>query len=428
MAAIDRTDDGPSTPRMLSVRAYATPLARAAGTIDRIAAAPVSEYDVEGLWLLGNAAAILGAFELASQLLAGAAKMLRAQGRLGHLARVLALSAWADAHLGHWEPARLAAEEAGRLADESDQPIWRAGAHVASSVLAARRGETDMADSFATQAERIALPIGARFIMAIVRFAHGITTLAAGNHADVYAQLRRLFDPTQRWYHPPTTFAALADLTEAALHGGDLDDVRVLVGATPVLHAATTTPWIRASMLYARPLLADDHEAEVDFLASLGPEIAAWPFHHARLQLAYGQWLRRQRRMAESRVPLRAARDAVDTLGAVPRSQHARHELRAAGEASPRRSPRGREQLTSQELQIAQMAGRRPVEPGHRSATVSVASHRRIAPVPHLLEAGLHVRRPVAHRARRHRTSSPLKGAESVQASEVSRCRLGGSA
>jgi DNA-binding NarL/FixJ family response regulator len=74
------------------------------------------------------------------------------------------------------------------------------------------------------------------------------------------------------------------------------------------------------------------------------------------LQLAFGEWLRRQRRTAESRAPLRAARDAFDALGVVPWGERARQELRASGESSRRRTPDRLDELTPQELQIAQMA------------------------------------------------------------------------
>ena len=64
----------------------------------------------------------------------------------------------------------------------------------------------------------------------------------------------------------------------------------------------------------------------------------------------------RQRRAADSRAPLRAARDTFDTLGAHPWSERARQELRASGETSRRPTPDARDQLTPQELQIAQLA------------------------------------------------------------------------
>src|SRR5207253_9635484 len=51
------------------------------------------------------------------------------------------------------------------------------------------------------------------------------------------------------------------------------------------------------------------------------------PFLGRGYLLAYGAWLRRHRRPAESRSPLLAARDTFDALGAAPWSDRARTEL-----------------------------------------------------------------------------------------------------
>jgi DNA-binding NarL/FixJ family response regulator len=58
----------------------------------------------------------------------------------------------------------------------------------------------------------------------------------------------------------------------------------------------------------------------------------------------------------ESRAPLREARDLFDAIGTTSWGDHARAELRASGERSRRRRPEARDQLTAQELQIAQLA------------------------------------------------------------------------
>jgi ATP/maltotriose-dependent transcriptional regulator MalT len=104
------------------------------------------------------------------------------------------------------------------------------------------------------------------------------------------------------------------------------------------------------------PTLADDEQAAERFDEALGADLGRWPFQRARLELAHGQWLRRQRRITESRAPLRDARDAFDALGCAAFSQQARRELRASGESSRRRDPAARDQLTAQELQIAHLA------------------------------------------------------------------------
>jgi DNA-binding CsgD family transcriptional regulator len=108
---------------------------------------------------------------------------------------------------------------------------------------------------------------------------------------------------------------------------------------------------------HARALLAtEEADAQRCFDDALAADLGRWPLQRARLSLAYGEWLRRRRRIAESRAPLRTARDTFDTLGCVSWSARARRELRASGEASRRRDPTARDQLTAQELQIAQLA------------------------------------------------------------------------
>jgi DNA-binding CsgD family transcriptional regulator len=114
-------------------------------------------------------------------------------------------------------------------------------------------------------------------------------------------------------------------------------------------------PLLHAGLRYVRPLLARDADAEALFAAAESSD-PAWPFLRARAQLAHGEWLHRQRRSADSRAPLRAARDTFDALGTIPWSERARHQLRASGETSRRRTPEARDELTPQELQIAQMA------------------------------------------------------------------------
>jgi DNA-binding CsgD family transcriptional regulator len=118
----------------------------------------------------------------------------------------------------------------------------------------------------------------------------------------------------------------------------------------------TPSPALHGGLRHARAVLAGDDDAEPLFRAALRVDAGRWPFTRARTQLAYGQWLRRRRRVADSRALLRAARDTFDTLGTMPWSEQARQDLRAAGETSRRPAVEARDRLTAQELQIAQMA------------------------------------------------------------------------
>lgn len=85
----------------------------------------------------------------------------------------------------------------------------------------------------------------------------------------------------------------------------------------------------------------------------LGSTLA--PFHRARNQLLYGEWLRRERSRREARVHLRAASELFRALGAAPWEERAAAELRATGETARKRDPSTLDQLTPQELQIADL-------------------------------------------------------------------------
>jgi ATP/maltotriose-dependent transcriptional regulator MalT len=248
------------------------------------------------------------------------------------------------------------AQEASRLAHETAQPIWEAGAQAAEAMLAGLRGDEEAALRLAAAAETVALPAGSGAVEGVVQLTRGVTSLGAGRHAEAYEHLRRMLDPSDAAHHRLDCHWAIGNLAEAAVRIGRRDEARALVGGLERRAALTPSPVFHQVMRHARAVLADDDDAEVLFQTALGPDMSSGPFDRARLELAYGIWLRRQRRAADARSPLRAARDTFDALGAIPWGHAARQELRATGEASRGRTPDVLEQLTAQELQIAQLA------------------------------------------------------------------------
>jgi DNA-binding CsgD family transcriptional regulator len=308
------------------------------------------------MFLIGEAASAVGDFERSTACLSAAASGLRAQGRLGLLTRALAIHAFNAVYLGGWQRGCTAADEADRLARETRQLAWATSADVSRATLEAVRGNHESAEDFAAKAEAALVQMRMTPMLALVQQARGIADLAGGRHADAYAQLRRVFDPTDVAFHPLVRCWLIGELAEAAAHCGQQAEVRVLLEEHELLAARTGFPYLQAGLAYARPLLAADEDAEKLFQAGLTNDLATWPFLRGRLLLAYGAWLRRRRRIAESRHPLRAARETFDALDATPWGERARRELRASGVTSRRRIPETRDQLTPQELQIAGLA------------------------------------------------------------------------
>ena len=342
---------------LIALLAFADPVEQGATVIDHISdLEPDADLDSGAVRLIGAAATAVGAFDLSPGFLASSVDGLRAEGRLGLLAQALVSQAWAAVILGNWNVAIPAAEEATRLSRETNQPRWAAAAQLAEAALAGLRGDHDRAEALAAEAERLLLPMVAHPTLALVQFARGLAALSVGSHTDAYEHLRRMFDPADIAYHPFVRFWAIGDLAEAAARSAHRDEARALSSALDPVAEKSRSPLLLVGLQYARPLLADDEDAEALFQAGLSTDLAAWPLHRARLSLAYGAWLRRQRRVAESRAPLRSARQAFDALGAISWGERTRQELRASGETSRRRVPDARDQLTPQELRIAQMA------------------------------------------------------------------------
>jgi DNA-binding CsgD family transcriptional regulator len=103
-----------------------------------------------------------------------------------------------------------------------------------------------------------------------------------------------------------------------------------------------------------RALLAADAEVRAGFEAALAlHDGLPMPFERARTLLCFGERLRRARRRADAREPLKEALETFERLGARGWAERARTELRATGEQQTRRAETAAEQLTPHELQIA---------------------------------------------------------------------------
>ncbi|WP_433605923.1 AAA family ATPase [Dactylosporangium sp. CA-139114] len=375
----ERMPIDPADARLVGILAYTAPIDRGAAVIDNLWLwAPDAGGDPLAARLLGNAAAAVGAFDLSLQFATAALGPLRAQGRLGFVARALITQANAAVQLANLGVAIPAAEEAGRRADETAQPHLAALAQATEAKIAALRGEPDRLERLAGAAERDSMAAS----LSVVVHARGLAALADGRPADAYDALARLFDPADPAHHVMHGCAAIGDLAEAAARSGQAEAVAGVMATMERRARLTPAESLHNGLRHARAVLAGDDVAEQRYEEALRADVPGWPFVRARALLAYGEWLRRQRRVAESRTRLRTARELFDALGTNAWSDRARQELRASGESSRSRTPAARDQLTPQELQIVQLAaeGLTNREIGQRlylsHRTVSTVLHR----------------------------------------------------
>ncbi|MGV9544373.1 helix-turn-helix transcriptional regulator [Nocardia beijingensis] len=343
-------------PRLVAVSAYVAPFQRGERVIGMLRAlAAGSGRNPEVDRFLGSASLQVGAFDLAARFSAAAAPGFRADGHLGLLPRALTVQAWSLTRLGDLAAAAPAAAEAADFAQETGQPFMHGLAIAVQAEIVALRGDYTQAATLAGAAERVGLAAGARPVLATVQLARGLAALGEGRYDDAFADLRRLHDPHDPSYSPALRAYFLAELTDAAIRAGRADALRDVLRDLERAVASTPSPALRIGWRYAHALSAND-DAEAHFTSALAEDLTAWPAERGRLHLSYGEWLRRQRRVVESRTALRTAREIFDALGFSAQSERARLELRGAGESSPNRDPDARDRLTPHELSIARLA------------------------------------------------------------------------
>ncbi|HEY0107808.1 MAG TPA: AAA family ATPase [Rhizomicrobium sp.] len=343
--------------RRIAIAGYVGPLEHGHEVYGLLAArVATAGEDPAVAWVLGTVANAIGAYEFAVGLLTAASTAFREQGRLGYLGRVLFGRSCAETETGDWMSALKNCAEAARLAEETTQAVWAAAATVVQTMLEARRGQFDAAEARANQVEPLLLSPGTSFWRAMLQQARGIIALGEGRPVEAYEHMLRIWTPGDPSFNKGLQFYCLADYVEAAVSCDQTGAAAAAVEEIEHRAGSPAVPWVRMILSYCKALLAPPDRAEKFFQDSLGPEVQTWPFRRGCCLLAYGAWLRRQRRIMDARTPLRTARDIFDALGAAPMSDRARRELRAAGEASRPAATRALDALTPQELQIAELA------------------------------------------------------------------------
>jgi DNA-binding CsgD family transcriptional regulator len=155
-----------------------------------------------------------------------------------------------------------------------------------------------------------------------------------------------------------STIWPVVEVIEAATRCGVDDVARFAYDRLAEMTKVCTTDWAAGLQARCLALLALDNQAEEHYLESIG-RLGRTQIRTdlARAHLVYGEWLRRRRRMTDSREQLRTAHRMFEAMGMGGFADRARGELRAAGEyvRKTMTAEKGGE-LTAQEAQIARLA------------------------------------------------------------------------
>ena len=129
-----------------------------------------------------------------------------------------------------------------------------------------------------------------------------------------------------------------------------------LLGRLAEMARASGTDWVLGIEARSRALLSHDDADPLyaEAIERLGRTRVRLEL--ARAHLLYGEWLRRARRRRDAREQLRTAFGMFDEMGIGGFAGRAERELLATGERVRKRTVETREELTTQEAQVARLA------------------------------------------------------------------------
>ena len=222
---------------------------------------------------------------------------------------------------------------------------------VGEALVLAWRGRAAEARAEAAAAARVAVEQGEGWKLALLEYARAVLALGMGRYEEALAAA-----PDGYRENVLLRTFALPDLIEAAVRCGERETAEQALASVASRAAASPTPLMLGLLARSRALLGSGTGTEAFYREAISYlQQARGRVHHARVELVYGEWLRRERRQRDAREHLQTAYGMFREIGADGFAERARLELAAAGGTArqPASSPGG---LTAQELQVAVLA------------------------------------------------------------------------
>lgn len=258
-----------------------------------------------------------------------------------------------DFHRGRWHEAAELAEEGLALCEGGAGPFFSWYFRYHQALLAAVQGRFETSRALAEQIIGWAVPRGVGTARTFAHHALVLADLGQGDFESAYHHATAVSPAGTLASHVPHCLWLAMDLVEAAVRTNRQTEAEHHVRALREANVAALSPRL-AILVAGSAAIATGDRARFEEALRL-PTTGQWPFDVARVRLAYGELLRRDRALTDAKAQLQAALTALRTLGATPWAERAERELRAAGLATTPAVPHAAK-LTSQELQIARLA------------------------------------------------------------------------
>ena len=303
------------------------------------------------LWLASASAMHIWDDQYALALAERHVRLARETGALGELPLALTQRVFVHVFAGELRAAEALVGEI----DAAMESIGGALVPYAAVALAGLRGRESEAASLIERGRSDGSQRGEGIGLTVLDWAEAALDNGLGRHAEARAVALRVFDRPQ---DISSSNWGMAELVEAAARSGRPDVAlaaqRRLVERTEICG----TDWALGINARSSALLSDAASAEESYVEAIERlQRSTVRIELARAHLLYGEWLRRQRRRTEARERLQIARDMFDSMGAEGFGARAERELLAIGGRVRERGAQPRQELTSQEVQIARFAG-----------------------------------------------------------------------
>jgi DNA-binding CsgD family transcriptional regulator len=262
-----------------------------------------------------------------------------------------------DFHVGRWDEAVSLAEEGLALSLANDYGLVAQLFRYCRALIAAARGEDETVRALTDGMARWAAPRRIGLVHHLVCHARALSALGRGDFELAYDRATAISPPGSVPRRVPVALRVMLDVVESGLRTGRGAEATAHAMALRDAGIAAISPRLAMLVRGAMAIVSDDHTAVGLFEQALAvPGAGAWPFDRARIELCFGERLRRARSGLAARRHLSAALDTFELLGAEPWSARAAKELRATGVAAEPGSQCGPGSLTAQEAEVVALA------------------------------------------------------------------------
>ncbi|MGB0091923.1 MAG: LuxR C-terminal-related transcriptional regulator, partial [Solirubrobacteraceae bacterium] len=329
---------------------YATAVPRCREALERLVSGSASAKE-RLRWLWQGCVLALESWddEHARSLSHSSVELARESGTLSELALALSARAPVLVFCGELAAAAATVSETESVQDATGIRSAPYGALVLSAWQGRQRETVDLIETTERETEARGEGIG----LAITAYARAVLCNGLGRYEEALAAAASASEHreivAENW--------GLSELIEPATRLGRIDLALAAQQRLSRKADATGTGWALGIDARSRALLSDDERAEgqfleaVDHLSRTGVRAEL-----ARTRLLYGEWLRRMNRRVDARIQLRNALADFTSTGMEAFAERARRELLATGETVRKRTADARDELTAQELQIAELA------------------------------------------------------------------------